>query len=114
MKKLLLFLCFYCFYVVVYAQQLTITGKVTDNKKEPLIGVSISEKGTTNGTITSLDGSFSLNVGTGSTLVFSYIGYKTQEIVPGGRTFIDVVLQEDAEQLEEVVVVGYGVQKNLV
>ena len=88
-----------------------VNGKVTDISGEPLIGVNVFEKGTSNGTITNVDGRFSLNVSSNSTLTFSYIGYKTQEIIVGTQQAISVTLTEDSEQLEEVVVVGYGVQK---
>lgn len=111
MKKL--FFCLYCLCVsfAVFAQQRTITGKVCDSANEPLIGVSIQEKGTSNGTITSLNGSFSLTVNVNATLVFSYIGYQSQEVAVGERAVVNIVLQDDTEQLDEVVVVGYGVQK---
>jgi TonB-linked SusC/RagA family outer membrane protein len=93
-------------------QGTTITGKVTDEQGEPVIGANIVEKGVTaNGTITDVDGRFSLNVSPGTTLTVSYIGYTTQEIAVGNRTQLQIVLVEDAKALEEVVVVGYGVQK---
>ena len=76
-----------------------------------LIGATIMEKGTSNGTVTDLDGNFSLNVQPGATLVISYVGYKTQEIAVGSQSVINIDLTEDADVLEEVVVVGYGVQK---
>jgi TonB-linked SusC/RagA family outer membrane protein len=82
---------------------------VTDN--EPLIGVSVLVKGTTNGTVTDLDGRYSLSASQGQTLVFSYIGYISQEIKVGPNGTINVALKEDTETLDEVVVVGYGVQK---
>ena len=111
MKNVLMMLCCAFVSLAVCAQQKTITGVVVDGRGEPLIGVSIQEKGTSNGTITGLDGDFSLNVSAGSTLIFSYIGYKSEEVVVGERTSINVTLNEDSEQLDEVVVVGYGVQK---
>ncbi len=77
----------------------------------PVIGATIMEKGTSNGTVTDLDGNFSLNVQPGATLVISYVGYKTQEIAVGSQSVINIDLTEDADVLEEVVVVGYGVQK---
>ena len=97
--------------MIALAQQKTITGTVIDTRHEPVIGASVLEKGTSNGTITNLDGEYSLKVSPGATLVFSYIGYKTQEIRVSANTNINVTLAEDAEQLQEVVVVGYGVQK---
>ena len=86
-----------------------ITGTVSDSQG-PVIGASIVEKGTTNGTVTDLDGNFTLNVKPGATLVISYIGYTTQEIATGSQSSFNVTLQEDNTALEEVVVVGYGVQ----
>jgi hypothetical protein len=75
------------------------------------VGVSVLVKETANGTITDMDGNFKLNVVSGQTLVFSYIGYVTQEIVVTGQKSLNVILKEDTEILDEVVVVGYGVQK---
>ena len=98
--------------MLAFAQQRTVTGTVVDDLGQPLIGVSILEKGTTNGVITDMDGNFSLKLTSENpTLVFSYIGYKTQEVPVGGKTTLNVTMSEDAEQLDEVVVVGYGVQK---
>ena len=112
MKKYLLIICCLCTYMLAFAQQRTVTGTVVDDLGQPLIGVSILEKGTTNGVITDMDGNFSLKLTSENpTLVFSYIGYKTQEVSVGGKTTLNVTMSEDAEQLDEVVVVGYGVQK---
>nr|WP_239466734.1 TonB-dependent receptor [Bacteroides mediterraneensis] len=87
--------------------QLTVTGRVQSKSGEPLIGVNVVEKGTTNGTVTDLDGNYSLQVAKGKTLVFSYIGFITQEnVVKNAR--MNVTLVEDTETLEEVVVIGYG------
>ena len=88
-----------------------VTGTVVDPSGESVIGASILEKGTTNGTITDFDGNFRLDVKPGATLVISYIGYKTQEVKVGNLSNLHVVMEEDAESLEEVVVMGYGVQK---
>ena len=112
MKKYLLIICCLCTYMLAFAQQRSVTGTVVDDLGQPLIGVSILEKGTTNGVITDMDGNFSLKLTSENpTLVFSYIGYKTQEVSVGGKTTLNVTMSEDAEQLDEVVVVGYGVQK---
>ena len=120
MKSILNFnvrnLCFVFVMLVVqcaFAQDRTITGTVTDNKQEPLIGVNVVVKGNTSvGAITDLDGKYSLSVPEGkATLVFSYIGYVTQEVSVGSRNTVDVVLVDDAQALDEVVVVGYGVVK---
>ena len=111
MKQSLLTLFCLCVAMIALAQQKTITGTVIDANNEPVIGASVLEKGTSNGTITNLDGEYSLSVSAGATLVFSYIGYKTQEVSIGNKTTIKITLVEDSEQLDEVVVVGYGVQK---
>ena len=87
-----------------------ITGTVVD-AQGPVIGASVIEKGTSNGVITDFDGNFTLNVKSGATIVISYIGYTTQEIAVGNQTTFNVTLEEDNNSLEEVVVVGYGVQK---
>lgn len=87
--------------------QLTVTGRVQSKSGEPLIGVNVVEKGTTNGTVTDLDGNYSLRTEKGKTLVFSYIGFLTQEnVVKGAR--MNITLLEDTETLDEVVVIGYG------
>ena len=90
-------------------QAQSITGTVVDATGEPIIGASVVEKGTTNGIITDLDGKFSLSVKPGAILVFSYIGYKNQEVKATNN--LKVVLAEDTKLLDEVVVVGFGVQK---
>lgn len=95
--------------VTAFAQN-TITGVVSDNIG-PAAGVSVMEQGTTNGTITDLDGKFSLNVRNGATIVVSSIGYKDQVIVVGDQRQFTILIEEDNELLDEVVVVGYGVQK---
>lgn len=94
------------------AQSKQVTGTVQDTAGEPAIGASIVEKGNTgNGTITDMNGQFSITVPQSATLIISYVGFQTQEIALNGRTSINVKLKEDSEQLEEVVVVGYGTQK---
>lgn len=95
----------------LYAQNIKVTGTVKDGTGEGVIGASVMEKGTANGAITDLDGNYAITVAPGATLVFSSIGYATQEIVVGGQTVINVILKEDAEFLDEVVVVGYGTMK---
>ena len=94
-----------------FSQDGTIKGIVKDINGESIIGVSVLEKGTTNGTITDIDGNFTLNAKRNATLVFSFIGYKTQEILVNGKTNIAITLIEDSQLLEEVVVVGYGTMK---
>lgn len=90
------------------AQQQTLKGKVLDNRGEPLIGVSVVEKGSTNGCITDFDGNFSLQVAKGKTVTFSYIGYESQNLQVANQNNVTITLKEDAASLEEVVVVGYG------
>ncbi|HLT05903.1 MAG TPA: TonB-dependent receptor [Cyclobacteriaceae bacterium] len=90
-----------------------VSGKVVDNKGEPLPGVTVSVQGTTMGTATDLDGGYKLLVPPGSTLVFSFIGFETLTVPMDGRKVIDVVLLEDMTALDEVVVVGYGTQKKM-
>lgn len=93
-------------------QERTITGTVVDNNGEPLIGVNIQINGTANGTITNLDGQFTLSgIASGSTLVVSYIGFVTQNIRIGNSTELKIVLLEDSKMIEDVVVVGYGTQR---
>lgn len=94
-------------------QQSVVTGRVTDSRHEPLIGVNIVEKGTSNGTVTDYEGHFSLSTAPEATLLFSYIGYESIEIERNNRTSIEVILSEDSEMLEELVVVGYGTQRKV-
>lgn len=97
---------------IVQQQAVTVTGVVKDKNGDTVIGANILEKGTTNGVITDLDGRFTLKVKDAkAVLVVSYIGYQTQEIAVAGKTKIDVVLADDAELLDEVVVIGYGTQR---
>ena len=94
-----------------FAQQITVNGVVQDTQGEPIIGANILVKGTANGTITDLDGNFQLTADADALLVISYIGYVTQELP--AQPVMNITLREDAEQLEEVVVIGYGsVKKN--
>ncbi len=95
--------------VSVNQQARTVTGTVKDAKGETLLGVNVVVKGTTNGTITDLDGKYSLEVPSNAILEFSYIGYVTQAVPVTGRV-MDIVMKEDARNLDEVVVVGYGTQ----
>lgn len=95
----------------MFAQQITVQGVVKDQTGETVIGASVMEKGTTNGTITGIDGDFSLNMSPNGTLVVSFVGYKTQEVQVKGQKQLQVVLSEDAEMQDEVVVIGYGTMK---
>ncbi|MEN6321996.1 MAG: TonB-dependent receptor [Proteiniphilum sp.] len=110
--KGLLPVCLWVFSIGMFAQSIAVSGTVRDDKGEPLIGVTIQIKGMSAGTVTDINGGFSLsNVPPNSTLLFSYIGFATQEIAVGNRKVVDVVMSEDDNLLEEVVVVGYGIQK---
>ena len=96
------------------AQQATVVikGRVVDEKGEGLVGVNIKEKGTSNGTITNSDGTYALDVkGQNSVIVFSYVGYASQEIIPGNKKYLPVTLKEDSKLVDEVVVIGYGTQR---
>ncbi|MGB4576898.1 MAG: TonB-dependent receptor [Paludibacter sp.] len=95
----------------VQQQKKTITGTVVDAAGEPIIGANIVETGTTNGTVTDMDGKFSLNVDNNATIHISYIGYLEHDINTSGRTNFNITLLEDTQALEEVVVVGYGTMK---
>ena len=93
-------------------QKSQVKGRIVDSNGEPLIGVSVVEKGNkSNGTVTNLDGEYTVNVSANSTLVVSYVGYKTQEVAVGGKRNVNITLAEDAEMLNDVVVIGYGVVK---
>jgi len=93
-------------------QAITLKGTVVDSKGETVIGASVIEKGTkNNGAITDIDGKFTLKVKPNATLVVSYIGFQKLEVAVGGKTAVNIVLKENSELLQEVVVVGYGVQK---
>jgi len=93
-------------------QQVSVSGTVTDGSGQPLPGVTVVEKGTTNGTITDFDGKYILkNIPAGATLIFSFVGMENKEILLEGRTQVDVVLVEQTIGLEEVVAIGYGVQR---
>ena len=98
--------------IFAYAQNSTVSGKVADENGAPIIGVSVMlSNNQTVGTLTDIDGNYSIAVPSNSVLVFSCIGYKTEEVQVQGRARVDVTLKEDAEFLEETVVIGYGVQK---
>jgi|AGTN01.1.fsa_nt_gi TonB-linked outer membrane protein, SusC/RagA family/TonB-dependent outer membrane receptor, SusC/RagA subfamily, signature region len=92
-------------------QKKQIAGKITDERGEPIIGVNIIEKGTTNGTVTDIEGNFSFRVEEDAVLQISYIGYLGQEISTAGRTSVNVILQEDTKVLEEVVVTALGIKR---
>lgn len=112
LKRFLSFavLLLWCVPFILAQGSLEVTGKVVDVMNEPMIGVSVLEKGTTNGIVTDLDGNFRLSVNQGATLVFSYVGYLSQELKAKAET-MNVTLQEDTKLLDEVVVIGYGTVK---
>lgn len=116
MKKLILFLVAVLACLGMNAQNVNVSGTVTSSLDgEPLAGVSVIAKGTSTGTSTDIDGHFSLSARPGSTLLFSYVGFTPQEVkVEGNTTGMNIVLIEDSAILDEVVVVGYGVQKKSV
>lgn len=96
----------------MYAQEMNVSGKVTDlDTGDPLPGVNILVQGTTQGTVTDIEGNYNMRVSSGATLVFSFIGYLAEEVAVEGRNTIDVILSPDIQSLQEVVVVGYGTQK---
>ncbi|KJD34754.1 membrane protein [Tamlana nanhaiensis] len=113
-NKITAFLCFLVFtlmYTTGHAQEKTVTGTITDDTSFPLPGVNVIVKGTTKGVSTNFDGLYSISVAPGETLVFSYLGFKTSEIVVGEASVYNVSMETDNAQLDEIVVVGYGTQK---
>ncbi len=108
---LLIVLGVFCSFAGYAQEATTVTGTIIDGTGEPLPGVNVVIKGTTMGTVTNLDGEYTLEVPAEATLVFSFVGYNTQEIPVSGRTTIDVTLAEDLSDLDEFVVVGYGMQR---
>jgi TonB-dependent starch-binding outer membrane protein SusC len=107
-KPIVFFMLYFLVFSVIAQERISVTGNITDHTGLGLPGVSIVEKGTLNGTVSDVDGNFTLSVSPRSTLVFSFIGFMTQEIPVSGQTTITVEMQEDVVGLEEVVVVGYG------
>lgn len=111
-RRLLLTALISLFAVGGFAQDKTVTGKIIDSAGEPVTGANVLVKGTTNGTISDINGNFTLQgVPNDATVVISFMGYQTQELPVTGRTRLEVTMTEDSETLEEVVVVGYGVQR---
>ena len=111
MKKktnLLLLFCALFFVFNLSAQTSSVDGKVTDSSSDPLAGVNVVVKGTSTGTSSDFDGNFTISVNQGDVLVFSYVGYTTQEITYSGQLSFSVSMSEDASQLDEVLLIGYG------
>ncbi len=115
LKRCLLSILLVCVFVCMDAQdRAPIVGRVSDVKGEWMIGVSILEKGTSNGVITDINGQYSISTSSAApTLVVSYIGYKSQEVRVGKKNVVDIVLEEDVSALDEVVIVGYGQQRKV-
>lgn len=115
LQKQLLFLLFLCFTLLLNAQ-VTVRGIISESvRNAPLVGVTVIEKGQPNGTLTGDDGSYQIEVqGPDAILVFSYIGFSTQEVVVGTQSEVNISLEEDVANLDEVVIVGYGTQKKSV
>ncbi|MDR2389237.1 MAG: TonB-dependent receptor [Tannerellaceae bacterium] len=115
LKRILGFIAFMLLLcTTIAAQNVAVSGIVTDSNNEPLIGVSVYVKGTTVGVITDVDGKYTVQVsGAQAQLVFSYVGYLTQEITVGSQRTINVTLLDDTQNIEEVVVVGYGTQRKV-
>lgn len=114
LRKGLIFTFLWILSLSAMAQNITVVGNVQDEKGEPIIGATIQLKGSSIGTVTDMEGNFTLrDVPSNGVLVFSYVGYSTQEVPVNNRKTIDVILKESFEALEEVVVVGYGTQKKI-
>lgn len=109
LKLITLFVC--CFSLVPLWSQTTISGTVTDESTMPLVGVNIIVKGTNTGAVTDFDGNFSLKTQKGDVLYFTYVGFKEKEVIIDSEETINIVMIEDASELDEIVIVGYGSQK---
>ena len=113
LKSLLLMVCLLLAASPAFSQTKTVTGKVVDGTGEPLIGVTVQVEGTGTGVITDIDGNYSIaSVSDDATLLFSYVGMLSQKISVSGQTVINVTMMDDTQQLEEVVVIGYGSAKS--
>ncbi|WP_189361990.1 SusC/RagA family TonB-linked outer membrane protein [Algibacter mikhailovii] len=110
-RFLMLFMALLAGTALASAQNLSISGTITDENNQPLAGANVLVKNTSNGAQTDFDGNFSISAATDAILVISYMGFVTQEIPVNGKTTINAILIEDASQLDEVVIVGYGKQK---
>ena len=112
LKRAVLFFSMIFLGVTLNAQNVNLSGKVTDSSGEPVIGASVVLVGNSSvGSITDLDGNYSLSVPANSSVTVSFIGYQSQTVAVGGRSVINFTLEEDNDFLEETVVIGYGVQK---
>ena len=111
LQKPLVFLFLLCLFPLGALAQSTVTGTVNDESGEPIIGASVKVQGANTGGITDFNGNFSVQANSNATLVISYIGYTSATVKVNGRSNIVVTLKEDAQTLNDVVVIGYGVQK---
>ena len=111
LKGFIMLTCLLLGSISAFAQTKTVTGTVTDAANEPLIGASVLVQGTSTGTITDMDGKYSISVTPEDVLVFSYVGMTTQSIKVGTQSIINVTLKEDSQVLAETVVIGYGSAK---
>ena len=111
MRKLLIISCFMMITMVIYAQEKAVSGKITDENGQGLPGASVIEKGTNNGIISDREGNYKLSVKESATLAISFIGYETQEVLVGGQSIINVQMVLDVEQLEEIVVTAFGIER---
>ena len=111
--KILILILLFCV-VNIYGQLKNIQGVVTDVDGNPLPGVTVMVKGTTNGTITDIEGNYIINeVPQNATLIFSFVGMQTKEIASANQNVLNIVLEEEAIGLDEVVAIGYGVQRKI-
>ena len=110
-KPMLLFLSLLFFPLYMVAQTSAVTGTVSDKSGAPIVGATVMVANTTTGTITDVNGQYSINVAADAQLVFSFLGYTTQTIAVNGQKTINVVLEDESELLGDVVVVGYGTMK---
>ena len=111
LQKPLVFLFLLCLFPLGAMAQSIIKGTVNDENGEPVIGATVKVKETQKGTITDFDGNYSIEAASNATLVFSYVGYVTQEVKVGGKSTLNITMKEDNTTLNDVVVIGYGTMK---
>lgn len=109
----LFMLVFICFSLFAQSEKMVVQGYVTDAARDPLPGVTITVKGTSDGVITNVDGEYSITVSKNAILIFSYVGFVDQEIPIAGSKILNVTMEEEIGKLDEVVIVGYGTQKKV-
>lgn len=113
MKRIGMMMVMMLFAVMVYAQDIKVTGTVTDSSGEPIVGASVMVVGSKGGAVTDIDGKYSVQVSPQATLRITYLGFKNEEVKVGGRKVINVQMKSADTELNEVVVVGYGTQKKV-